>query len=781
MSQLLELENKSGRCFGGGTTPLLVSVRSGAPVSMPGMMDTILNLGLNMQSAQALARATGDSNFVFSTLIRFHSMFSEIVLDADGENISEAAEEFLRFCDPNAEAFSSLIRAMRSAEEEETGSCVPENPVDQLHMAIRAVFDSWNTNRAVTYRRHHGITDTLGTAVVVQAMVFGNLGSPSGSGVVFTRNPTTGVHELYGEFMEGTQGEDVVSGTKTPDTISQAAQKHPQVFETVARLAADLEERYSDVLDLEFTVEEGKLYFLQVRSAKRTAMAAVRIAADFLDEGHSSPVDALRGITADQIREVERPRFSAGDIDRARSDGKLLGKGISASPGQVSGMAVLDPDRACALVAEGKDVILLRPTTSPLDLHGMIVSKGIITALGGATSHAAVVARALGLPSVVGCKELAIEADSGRFSIDSIEFSEGETLSIDGSSGEIFLGEIPLTSSEVVSSALDNVLQVAREAARCRLYGIGTTVDKFREYRRKEADGIVVRMVDLLVSNSLIEDFETELLKQSKRSNLDLRCFEEVIAELLAPLIYESEHFPVIVRAMDFLGGDASDVLDLSNLTRCYPGLNLPLGVAELLRVQMAALGRASGKYRDHPVPKLVFRNISDVCEMHALIRMAKSEMLLPERGDIDVGALITTPIGAMNSINLAKISHSLWFDVQRLLEGYFGYPLGVFTSGEPLDEYVKLERLPYDPRKGASEAQRQIIMYVNKASSVGSHCEIGVKLPAPASEELVATYYRAGVRLFTAEAEEIRATMFSLGKEALLQEEEMQAGNEAN
>src|SRR5205823_1938009 len=464
LDHLTELESTTGRTFGGGPLPLLVSVRSGAPVSMPGTMDTVLNLGLNEAAAVALARATGSTRFMAEVYTRFHRMYGDIVLGADGDVLASAAAPVLAEIDDGtepAEAYTRLHAVLTAAEDDEVGASVPDDPRAQLEQAIRAVFESWNSRRAVTYRNVHHIPDTLGTAVVVQTMVFGNLGAPSGSGVAFTRNPSTGEPELYGEFLEGGQGEDVVAGTVTPQPIAAAAERHPEVFSELSRLCQHLEELYRDVLDIEYTVECGTLYLLQVRSAKRTAQAAVRIAADLFRKGWLEPAEALAQVSADHIRQSERPRFDADAMDGARADGRVLATGIGASPGHVSGKVVLDSDRAVAMAEAGDQVLLARPTTSPLDLHGMLASVGIITAMGGATSHAAVVARALGKPCVVGCAALEIDPGAGTLRVGGAEYPEGTDVSVDGASGEIFLGTIPTSEGRAETADIETVLAVA--------------------------------------------------------------------------------------------------------------------------------------------------------------------------------------------------------------------------------------------------------------------------------------------------------------------------------
>ncbi|MDX6381968.1 MAG: pyruvate, orthophosphate dikinase, partial [Rubrobacteraceae bacterium] len=357
--QLAALERESGRTFGGGPLPLLVSVRSGAPVSMPGMMDTILDLGLNRDAAVALAEATGDEAFVLDVTRRFQRSFSEVVLDGDPDVVDEAVDGFAVPDDgtPFEETFDRYWTLGREAVEEDVDETIPGDPWQQLEAAVMAVLDSWNSRRAVTYREHHKISHEMGTAVVVQSMVFGNLGEPSGTGVAFTRNPGTGEPSLYGEFLERGQGEDVVAGVSDPETIAEASERHPEVFEELSRVCEELELVWEDVLDIEYTVERGKLYLLQVRSAKRTPDAAIKIGADLLREGRVGPAAAVAVVSADHVRWLDRPSFDREALEQARSDGAVVATGVGASPGQVTGKLVLDAERAVERAKEGEEPI----------------------------------------------------------------------------------------------------------------------------------------------------------------------------------------------------------------------------------------------------------------------------------------------------------------------------------------------------------------------------------------------------------------------------------------
>ncbi len=757
-----------------GAGPLLVSVRSGAPVSMPGMMDTVLNLGINPGRARALAAASGSARFAAEVMIRFHRMYAEIVLDADGDEVAARGSEFLDGVAADrsdAVPFGDLWSAMTDVEIEDVSAAVPEDPMDQLRGAIAAVFRSWNTRRATTYRRLNGIPDSLGTAVVVQAMVFGNLGSPSGSGVAFTRNPTTGEPGLYGEYLEGGQGEEVVAGTETPEPLEEAARRLPELFGGLERMALRLEQQRKDVLDLEFTVERGTLYLLQVRSAKRTPSASVRIAADLLAEGVAGPLEALSGVTPGQIRDVERPRFAAAALADAQASGKLLVKGIAASVGHAHGVAVLDPDRAEAVAAEGENVILLRETTSPFDLHGMIAAAGIVTARGGATSHAAVVARALGRPAVVGCSDLGIDPEGRTFSIGSRRFVEGTGLSVDGDTGDVFEGIVPLSQPASSSTGLGDVLRVAREAAgNCRILGLCTTPGQVAETLERGADGIGIRLIDPLVASGAIEQLADELSAQRNRDRMDLSRLEPVLAELLVPVFEAARGVPIVVRALDLIDGDAGELLDLEALLVAHPGAGLPVGLDELLRFQVAALAQASGEVGDMPAPHFVVRHISDPRELAMLKELAAQHQSQEGRGELEVGALVSTPLGVEKAAELAERSRVIWLGAHRLMVSSSGYPAVVFTSAEPLDEYMRKGWLAEDPRLGQDSWQQKIFSSLTMVRIGVPDCRIGVRMGRAQSPELLDAYYRAGARTFIVEPEDLRVGIVELGKAALRQ-----------
>jgi pyruvate,orthophosphate dikinase len=423
------LEEKLGRSFGGGEQPLLVSVRSGAAVSMPGMMDTVLNLGITDEVEEALAKLSGDRGFARSTHCRFIHQFGEIVLGADIEEPSEGAS-------PDE---------VREAVRRDSGGEVPTDPHEQLRAVIKTVFGSWSSRRAKAYRRHWGISEEGGTAVIVQAMVFGNLGEDSGTGVLFSRNPLSGDPEPYGEWLPKGQGEDVVSGTHDPLPLQALASAMPVAHERLLEAAKLLEREHGDVQDVEFTVERGELFLLQTRSAKRSPLAAVRAAVDLADEGAIDRAEAVRRVSSEQLATVLAPRLSAA----VTAGADVVARGVAACPGVAGGTAVADSDAACA--AEG-DTVLTRPTTSPEDVSGMIAARAVVTERGGSTSHAAVVTRALGRPSVVGVGE-GVTADLA-----------GRELTVDGSSGVVYAGLLPTEGVEPAEvPGLSELIEWARE------------------------------------------------------------------------------------------------------------------------------------------------------------------------------------------------------------------------------------------------------------------------------------------------------------------------------
>ncbi len=492
MSALKEVERKTGKKLGDPNNPLLVSVRSGAKFSMPGMMDTVLNLGLNDETVKGLAALTSDERFAYDAYRRFISMFGRIVMGIEGGKFEHVLDQYKERtgvksdAELSADSLKKIVEEYKVIFKAATGSDFPTDPYEQLRLAIRAVFGSWNGKRAIDYRNYNKIPHTLGTAVNVQTMVFGNMGNDSGTGVAFTRNPSTGEKALYGEFLINAQGEDVVAGIRTPEPIARLQDELPQVAQQFKEIAQRLESYYRDIQDMEFTVERGKLYMLQTRSGKRTAQAAVKIAVDMVKEGIITPEEAIMRVEPGHVVQLLLPGFDPSAKDGAAREGRMLTKGLNASPGAAVGKAVFDPDRAEEWGKAGQRVVLVRTETSPDDVHGMIAAQGVLTARGGATSHAAVVARGMGKPCVSGAEGVVVDGERRQFTAGGKVVKEGDVISIDGATGEVFVGEIPVRAPSF--GELKDLDQILKWADEKRRLGVWANADyprdaiKAREY-----------------------------------------------------------------------------------------------------------------------------------------------------------------------------------------------------------------------------------------------------------------------------------------------------------
>ena len=486
-----ELETRTGKGFGDVANPLLVSVRSGARVSMPGMMDTILNLGLNDETVAGLAKLTGNDRFAWDAYRRFIMMYSNVVLGISKELFEEQIEAEKKSSGVgedaglDAAAWQRLVDRFKAIALEKSGRPFPQDVREQLRGAIEAVFDSWNSRRAIDYRRFNKIPDDWGTAVNVMEMVFGNMGDDSGTGVAFTRDPNTGERVLFGEYLSNAQGEDVVAGIRTPEKIADLARRQPKIYEQFQEIATRLERHYRDVQDLEFTVERGKLFMLQTRSAKRTAEAAVKIALDLVGEGLIDKRRAVSTVNAQSLDQLFHAR-----IDPNESAGVAC-KGLNASPGAAAGQIVFTADDAVAWKEQGRKTILVRTETTPDDVHGMIAAEGILTAKGGATSHAAVVARGMGKPCVAGCDALAVDRRNKRASLDGKELREGDWITIDGTTGNVAVGQLRLIlPPSKLPDWLATFLSWADELRRMQVWANADTPEDAAKARELGVQGI---------------------------------------------------------------------------------------------------------------------------------------------------------------------------------------------------------------------------------------------------------------------------------------------------
>ena len=550
--KLRVIEQRTDKKFGAVKNPLLLSVRSGAKFSMPGMMDTVLNLGSNNATIEGLARGTNDTRSAYDSYRRFIQMFGNVVLGVKHERFEEAlaglkqARGVQQDVELTAQDLQELIKDYRRIVTEATGADFPDDPMKQLEMAIRAVFESWNTPRAVSYRTYHKIPHDLGTAVNIQTMVFGNMGPTSGTGVAFTRNPATGEKILYGEYLLNAQGEDVVAGTRTPRPIAELAEEQPEAHQELQRIADLLERHYRDVQDIEFTIERSKLYMLQTRAGKRTAQAAVKIAVDMAHEGVIRQDEALLRVDANEFEKILHRQ-----VDPAAPK-TVLGRGLAASPGAAQGAVVFDADVAAERGRAGEKVILVRTETNPNDVHGMLVAQGILTGRGGMTSHAAIVARGIGTPAVVGAESLRIDEGAQQFSGGGKTVREGDVITIDGNTGEVILGAVPLVEPRL-GGHVEEFLTWADEV---RTLGVRANADypeDARKAREFGAEGIGLCRTEYMFTKEERQPTYLEMImaetEQERRTAL--ARLEPLQKEDFKGLFREMVGWPVIIRLFD--------------------------------------------------------------------------------------------------------------------------------------------------------------------------------------------------------------------------------------
>jgi pyruvate,orthophosphate dikinase len=549
---LKHVEEQNGKGFGDPSNPLLVSVRSGAPISMPGMMDTVLNLGLNAQTLHGLATLTGDEQFAWDAYRRFLQMFGEIVLGVPKEKLDRARETIRARANGHhgTDMDTPTLRVVVDRYKEiifgESRQEVPEDPEEQLRMAIAAVFDSWMNRRAVDYRRLNRIRDDLGTAVTVQAMVFGNAGEDSGTGVAFTRNPNTGEHVLFGEYLTNAQGEDVVAGIRTPFPIQHMAETMPEAYRQFLEITHRLETHYRDMQDVEFTIERGKLSMLQTRSGKRTGKAATRIAVDMVAEGLISRAEAILRVTPDHLDQLLHPI-----VDPA-ARATVLARGLPASPGAASGTVVFHADEAQARAANGEKIVLVRHETNPDDFHGMVAAQAIVTARGGMTSHAAVVARGMGKCCVVGCHALEIDYTKQLFTAGNVKISRGDWITVDGTSGQVLLGQVPTIEPELDSN-FDTVMTWADELRRLNVRANADTPADARQARLFGAEGIgLCRTEHMFFEGERIQAMREMIMAPNAVARAEaLAKLEPLQTQDFEGLFEAMDGYPVTIRLLD--------------------------------------------------------------------------------------------------------------------------------------------------------------------------------------------------------------------------------------
>jgi pyruvate,orthophosphate dikinase len=732
---LARLEETTGKRFGDLEDPLLVSVRSGAAVSMPGMMDTILNVGLNDEATEGLARRTGNERFARDSYRRLIQMYGEIVDGIDAHRFEDALAK-------QEDDLSGLIETYRDIYQDETGRPFPQDAKEQLARAVRAVFDSWNTPRAKAYRRYNKIPDDLGTAVNVVQMVFGNKGEQSGTGVAFTRDPSTGQAGLYGEFLADAQGEDVVAGIRTPEPVERMRERLPEAFDELVETMQRLEEHYKDMQDIEFTVEDGKLYLLQTRGAKRTAAAALKAAVDMVDEGLISRDEAVARIDPGQLDQLLHPRI---DPDASYD---VVATGLNASPGAASGGIVFDADTAEQKGKNGTAVILVRWETTPDDIHGMIAAKGILTAHGGMTSHAAVVARGMGKPCVAGCEALTVDVKAKKASLNGHDLGEGDLLTIDGGTGRVILGAVPLVPPQI-NEDFETILVWADDMRRLKVRANADTPEDAAKAREFGAQGIGLCRTEhmfmaddrLPVVREMIMASGEEERRRALEQLLPLQqsdfegIFEAmaglpVTIRLLDPPLHE--FLPPLDEATDERMRERIRALQEANPMLGTRGCRLGLIWPEIYEMQVRAIVRAAVAVEERtgeaPLVEIMHPLVAFGEELHRLRAITIATAAEEKEIEYLVGTMIELPRACVRADEIAEHADFFSFGTNDLTQTALGFSRDD-AEGKFLTRYLEdgvLERNPFETldQGGVGDLMR---IAVERGRSVKDDMKMGI------------------------------------------------------
>ncbi len=731
---LAKAEQINGKKFGDLNDPFLVSVRSGARASMPGMMDTILNLGLNDQAVLGLAKLTNNERFAFDSYRRFIQMFSDVVMEVHKEKFDHILDTVKKEngakvdTDLTAENLKEVVKRYKELYKKEKGEEFPQDPKTQLLESVKAVFRSWDNPRAIVYRRLNDIPGDWGTAVNVQAMVFGNMGSDSGTGVAFTRNPATGEKKLYGEFLMNAQGEDVVAGIRTPQPISELEKTMPEIYHQFASIAQKLEAHYKDMQDMEFTIERSKLYMLQTRNGKRTASAAIKIAVDLVDENMLTKEEALMKVDPKQLDALLHPQFDPDAIKKA----KPIASGLPASPGAACGQVFFTAEDAVEAAKSGKKVVLVRLETSPEDIEGMHVSQGILTARGGMTSHAAVVARGMGTCCVAGCGEIIIEEAKKIFTTkDGLKFNEGDWISLDGSTGKVY-GEAIKTVAAKLTGDFGRLMEWADQIRTLKVRTNADTPKDAEQAVKFGAEGIGLCRTEHMF-------FDEERIP-AIRQMIVSKTVEQREAALAKLLPFQRDDFkgiykamgarPVTIRFLDpplheFLPTDEADIKALakemgleyaelkqiiSNLHEFNPmlghrGCRLAVTYPEIAKMQTRAVMEAAIEVSKETGldihPEIMIPLVGEIKELKYVkdVVVKTAEEVMAERGvkvDYKVGTMIEVPRAALTADDIAKEAEFFSFGTNDLTQMTFGFSRD--DAGKFLDDYYTKKIFESDP-----------------------------------------------------------------------------------
>jgi pyruvate, orthophosphate dikinase len=756
---LQRLESASGKYLGDGDNPLLVSVRSGAAVSMPGMMETILNLGLNDVTVEGLTRLSGNPRFAWDSYRRFVQMYGSVVFDLSKKPFEQILEEHKQRCrierdiDLPVEEMQAIVRRFKEHVRKESGKPFPEEPLDQLWGAIAAVFESWNTRRAIDYRKLHDIPDSMGTAVNIVAMVFGNLGEDSGTGVTFSRDPSTGEQSLYGEYLLNAQGEDVVSGSRDPLPIVTMKEQLPHAYQELERVARTLERHFRDVQDMEFTIERGNLYMLQTRRAQRSGHAAVRIACDMVDEGLISEQEAVARIPPNDLNQLLHPTIDPN------SKLDLLTTGLPASPGAACGTVVFEADQAERLGRAGQAVILVRRETSPEDFHGMVTAKAILTARGGMTSHAAVVARGMGKPCVAAAQGLMVDEKANRFSVNGRSVAEGEWITVDGSTGKVFAGQASLIAPEL-SGNFNRVMKWADRIMQLRVRVNADTPADAHRGRDFGAEGIgLCRTEHMFFNGDRLIAMREMIVAQDEAGRK--RALDKLLPMQrgdFEAIFRAMEGYPVTIRLLDpplheFLPKEAAEIHALASelglepeaLTRIVDGLHevnpmlglrgCRLGIVypEITAMQVRAIFEAActvAERKGRVMPEVMIPLTASVVEFRkqALIVRQVAEEVFQERQltvPYLLGTMIELPRAALTADEIAREAQFFSFGTNDLTQTTWG--LSRDDAGRFLPYYIEHGVVEDDPFQVLDQAG--VGKLISMACDLGRRTRADLKL----------------------------------------------------
>jgi pyruvate, orthophosphate dikinase len=820
---LSQLEEKMGRKLGDHADPLLVSVRSGAKFSMPGMMETVLNIGLSDESVHGLAKQAGSERFAWDSYRRLIQMFGKTVLDIEGHEFEQAidaakqAKGTKNDLDLNAEDLQGLVDSFKAIVREKTGRDFPQDPREQMDLAVRAVFNSWNADRAILYRRQERIPADLGTAVNIVAMVFGNLGMDSGTGVAFTRDPGSGQQGVYGDYLQNAQGEDVVAGIRNTVPLQDLERIDSKSYAELMQIMQTLENHYKDLCDIEFTIERGKLWMLQTRVGKRTAAAAFRIATQLVDQGLIDMDEALTRVTGSQLAQLMFPRFDAG------SDVKKIAKGVSASPGAAVGKAVFDSATAVEWAGRGEHVILVRRETNPDDLHGMIASQGILTSRGGKTSHAAVVARGMGKTCVCGADELEVDVKARQFTApDGIRVAEGDVISIDGTSGVVYLGEVAVVPSPVVEyfegnldpqadelvSAVHRLMSHADKRRRLGVRANSDTGDDSARAVRFGAEGIGLTRTEHMFLGERRQLVERLILADDEAtSTAALDALEPLQRGDFVEILAAMDGLPVTIRLLDpplheflpdltelsvkvALAGDnvsAQDLKLLEAVRRLHEqnpmlglrGVRLGLVIPGLYAMQVRAIAHAAVervKAGGNPRPEIMIPLVGAVQELEAA-REETEKVLAEVAAETGtsvhalIGTMIEVPRAALTAGQIAQAAEFFSFGTNDLTQMGWGFSRDD-VEGSFFGRYIDLGVFGVSPFEtiDADGVGRFVKIAVEEGRATRPDLKVGVCGEHGGDPESVHFFHAAGLDYVSCSPFRVPVARLEAGRAAVME-----------